>query len=168
MEEGNWIEMTGISLITAEGTAVEGVAADDVEGGGAETGRGADHGAKGLTGQGAEAAHDDKMERTAPTERDPAHEMEDASGDEHATLAVGTPPPEAPAADAENVVHAPVEEAAETARGPTGGDADDASHVTQLEAALLAVSSPAREAHPEGAGDAETEPPPAAAAEAEV
>jgi hypothetical protein len=93
MEEGNWIEMTGISLITAEGTAVEGVAADDVEGGGAETGRGADHGAKGLTGQGAEAAHDDKMERTAPTERDPAHEMEDASGDEHATLAVGTPPP---------------------------------------------------------------------------
>jgi hypothetical protein len=40
--------------------------------------------------------------------------------------------------------------------------------VTELEAALLAVSSPAREAHPEGAGDAETEPPPAAAAEAEV
>jgi hypothetical protein len=70
--------------------------------------------------------------------------------------------------DAENVVHAPVEEAAKTARGPTGGDVDDAAHVAELEAALLAVSSPAREAHPEGAGDAETEPPPSAAAEAEI
>jgi hypothetical protein len=77
-------------------------------------------------------------------------------------------PPEAPATDAEDVVHAPVEEANKAARGPTGGDTDDVVHVVELEAALLAVSSPAHETHPEGAGDAETEPPPAADAEAEV
>jgi hypothetical protein len=65
MEEGNWIEMTGILLITAGGIAAEGVAADDAEGRGAETGRDSNHGAEGLTGQGAEAAHDDMMERTA-------------------------------------------------------------------------------------------------------
>jgi hypothetical protein len=34
--------------------------------------------------------------------------------------------------DAENVVHALVEEAVETARGPTGGDADDAAHAAEL------------------------------------
>jgi hypothetical protein len=92
MEEGNWIEMTGILLITAGGTAAEGVAADDAEGRGAETGRDSNHGAEGLTGQGAEAAHDDMMERAAPTERYPAHETDDASGAQHATLAVDTPP----------------------------------------------------------------------------
>jgi hypothetical protein len=57
-------------------------------------------------------------------------------------------PPEAPDVDAENVVHAPIEEVAE--------------------AAPIAVSSPTREAHPEGSGDVATEPPPSAAAEAEV
>jgi hypothetical protein len=162
MEEGNWIEMIGIPLITAEGAA-----ADDAEGRGAGTGRGSDHGAKGLTGQGAEVAHNDMMECAAPTERDPAQETEDAPGTERATLAVNTPP-EAPAVDAEDVTHAPVEEAAETACGPIGGDADDAADAAELEAALLAISSPAREAHTEGAGDAATEPPPSVAAEAEV
>jgi hypothetical protein len=162
MEEGNWIEMTRVPLITAEG-----VAADDAEGGGAETGSGFDHGAEDLMGQGAEAVHDDAIEHAAPTERDPAHETEDASGAERATLTVNTPP-EAPAADAKDAIHAPIEEAVEAARGPIGGDAADAADAAELEAALLAVSSPAHEAHPEGAGDAATEPPPSAAAEVEV
>jgi hypothetical protein len=70
--------------------------------------------------------------------------------------------------DAEDVVHTPIEEVAETARGPTGGDADDAVDADELEAALLLIISWAQEAHPEGAGDAATEPPPSAAAEAEV
>jgi hypothetical protein len=132
MKVGNWIEMTGILLITAEGVAAKGVAADDAEGGGAEMGRGSDHRAEGLTGQGAEVVHDDMMEHTAPTERDPTHETEDATGAEQATLAVNTLPPKTPAVDAENVVHALVEEVVETARGPTGGDADDEAHAAEL------------------------------------
>jgi hypothetical protein len=91
MEEGNRIEMTGIPLITTEG-----VAADDTEGRGAETGRDSDHRAEGVKGQRVEAMHDDVMERAAPTE-DPNQEMEDASGAERATLAVNTPsPPRSP------------------------------------------------------------------------
>jgi hypothetical protein len=42
------------------------------------------------------------------------------------------------------------------------------AHAAELEAALLAVSSPAREAHTKDAGAAEIGPPPVAAAEAEV
>jgi hypothetical protein len=56
----------------------------------------------------------------------------------------------------------------ETAREPTEGDADDAANTNELEAALLAVNSPAREAHPTDAGAAETDPPSTTAAEAEV
>jgi hypothetical protein len=77
-------------------------------------------------------------------------------------------PPKAPATDAEDDGHVPVEEANEAACGPTGGNADDVAHAAELEVVLLAVSSLARETHPEGAGDTETEPPPATAAEAEV
>jgi hypothetical protein len=91
MQEGNWIKMTGMPLITAEGVAAEGGATDDAEGRGAETGRGADHETEGLTGQGAEAAHVDRMERAVSAKRNPMHEAEDASGAEHATLTVRTP-----------------------------------------------------------------------------
>jgi hypothetical protein len=51
MEEDNWIEMTGISLITVEGANAEGVAAADAEGRGAETGHSAEHGAEGAAKQ---------------------------------------------------------------------------------------------------------------------
>jgi hypothetical protein len=67
--------MTGIPLITAEGTVAESVAVDNAEGSGAETGCGSDHGAEGLTGQRAEAAYDDMMyapplqRGTPPTKR---------------------------------------------------------------------------------------------------
>jgi hypothetical protein len=53
-------------------------------------------------------------------------------------------------------------------RGPTGADTDDVAHAAELEVALLAVSSPAREAHTEEAGAAQIVPPPAAGAEAEI
>jgi hypothetical protein len=91
MEQGHWIEMTGVLLITAEGAATEGVATDDAEGRGAETGRSSDHRAEGLTEQGAEAVHDDIMGRATPTERDPAHEMVVSLAAEHAMLAVIIP-----------------------------------------------------------------------------
>jgi methylglyoxal synthase len=86
---------------------------------------------------------------------------------EHAALATRTSP-EATATTAEDIVRTPVEEVNEAARGPTGGDTDDVAHAAELEATLLAVSSPAREAHTEDAGAAETGPSPVAAAEAEV
>jgi hypothetical protein len=64
MEEGNWIEMTGIPLIAAKGTIAEGGATTDAEGGGAETGHGAEHGAEGGLEQDAKTAHDERVERT--------------------------------------------------------------------------------------------------------
>jgi hypothetical protein len=167
MEEGNWIEMTGIPLITDEGTVADGGADADAEGGCAETGHGADHEAEGGTEQGAETTHDDRAERTGPTEESPANDAKRAVGVEHAVLAACTSP-EATTTTAEDVVRAPVEEVNETAHGPTRCDADDVTHATELEAALLAISSPACEAHIEDAGAAETGLPPAAAADAEV
>jgi hypothetical protein len=167
MEEGNWIDMTGISLITAEGTATEGGAATDTKGGDTETGRGADHEAEGLIGQGAEAAHDDRAKRTVPAVENAVNDAERAMVAEDVALMARTSP-EAAAMTAEDAVRAPVEEVNETARGPTGGDTDDVEHVAELEVALLAVNSSAHKAHPEDAGAAETDPPPAAAAKAEV
>jgi hypothetical protein len=48
------------------------------------------------------------------------------------------------------------------------GGTNDVVHAPELEAALHVVSSPAPETHPHYAGDAKTDPQPAAAAEAEV
>jgi methylglyoxal synthase len=66
-------------------------------------------------------------------------------------------------------VRAPAEEVHDTTStsGPTGGDTDERAHLAELEALLLTVSSPAREALPEDAGVAQTNSPPAIA-EAEV
>jgi hypothetical protein len=86
---------------------------------------------------------------------------------EHAALAARTCP-EATATNAEDTVHAPVEEVNETTGGPTRSNVDDVAHAAELEAALLAVSSPAREARSEDAGAVETGPPPTGAAEPEV
>jgi hypothetical protein len=88
-------------------------------------------------------------------------------GAEHAALAARTSP-EATATNAEDAVRAPVEKVNETTGGPTGGNVDDVAHAAELEAALLAVSSPAREARSKDAGAVETGPPPTGAAEAEV
>jgi hypothetical protein len=167
MEEGDLIDMTGIPIIAAEGTATEGGAAADAEDGGAQTGHGADHEAKGGTEQGTEVVHDDTAERTGPAEECPANDVKHAVVAECAALVTRTSP-EATATIAEDVVHAPVEEVNEATRGPTRGDADDVAHAAELEAALLTVSSLTCEAHNEDAGAAETDPPLAAAAEDEV
>jgi hypothetical protein len=159
--------MTGIPLIAVEGIATEGGADTNVGGRGAEAGHGADHEAERGTELGAETAHEDRAERTGPAEEGPVNDAERAAVAEHAAHATCTPP-EATATTAEDAVRAPIDEVKETVRGPTRGDADDVAHATELEAALHAVSSPAREAHIEDAGAAETGLPPAATAEAEV
>jgi hypothetical protein len=56
MEKGNWIEMTWIPLIAAEGAAAEGGAAEDVEGGGTAARRGVEQGAEGDAEQDTETA----------------------------------------------------------------------------------------------------------------
>jgi hypothetical protein len=167
MEEGDWIDMTGILLITAEGTVAEGGVAADAEDRSAKTGHGTDHEAKGAAEQDTEVAHDDRAEHTGLAEESPANNAKHAVVAERASLATRTSP-EATTTTAEDVVRASVEEANETVRGPTGADTDDGAHAAELEVALLAVSAPAREAHTEEAGAAQIVPPPAAGAEAEV
>jgi hypothetical protein len=68
-----------------------------------------------------------------------------------------------------DVVRAPDEDVHATisAGGATGGDAAEWVHAAELEAALLAVSSLARETPLEPAGAGQIDPPPATA-EAEV
>jgi hypothetical protein len=168
MEEGNWIAVTEIPLIAAEGTGADGEAAGDAECGGPEVRRGAAHEAEGLAIQVAEATHNDRAERTTPAAESPINDAEHAVVAEDAPPEARNPPPEATVTLAEDAVRAPAEEVNETAHGPTEGDADDAANTNELEAALLAVNSPAREAHPTDAGAAETDPPSTTAAEAEV
>jgi hypothetical protein len=62
--------MAGIPLIAAEGVVVEDGAAEDVEGGAVETGH------NGEAKQGAEAAHDEGVERIVPSEENPASDAE--------------------------------------------------------------------------------------------
>jgi hypothetical protein len=151
MEEGNWIAMAGIPLISVEGTAAEGGAAADAEGGGTVVQHGDAHEAEGLATQGAEATHDDRAERIIPAAETPAHDVERAVAAEDATLAAHTSP-EATATPTEDPVHAPAQDVHEAACEPTGGDADKRAHIAELEAVLLAVSSPAHEAPPENTG----------------
>jgi hypothetical protein len=140
MEEGNWIDMAEIPLITAEGVATEGGAAGDAECGGVEAGHSGD------AEQGAKAAHNEGVECTIPTEENPTSDAERVAVAEHAELAAGISP-EADASNAEGAAHVSVEQMGEAARGSLGGDADDEVHTAELEATLLAVSSPGRETH---------------------
>jgi hypothetical protein len=111
--------MTGILLITIEGTVAEGGAAADAEDGGATTGHWADHEAEGGAEQGTEAAHDDRAERTGPAEESPANDADHTVVAECASLVTRTSP-KATATNAEDAVRAPVEEVNEAARGPIG------------------------------------------------
>jgi hypothetical protein len=167
MEEGNWIEMAGVTLITAKGTVAEGGAAEDTEGGCAEVGHNAEQGAEGDAEQDTETARDEGAGRTSSAEENPASDAKRVVVAEHAALAAGTSP-EANAVNTEGAAHAPVEEVNETTRRSSGGDADDKVHAAELEAALLTVSSPGCETHTEDAGPIETGTPSVAAAEAEV
>jgi hypothetical protein len=140
MEEGNSIDMAGIPLITAEGATVKDGAVEGAEGGGIEAGQDGD------VEQGAEAARDEGVERTVPTEENRASDVERVAVAEHAEPTVDASL-EADAANAEGAAHMSVEQVGEATHGSSGGKADDEVHAAELEAALLAVSSPGREAN---------------------
>jgi hypothetical protein len=159
--------MTRVPLIAAEGAVTEGGAAEDAEGEGAEAGHGVEQGVKGDAEQDVETARGKGTERTGPAEENPASDEERIVVAEHTALAAGTFP-EANAVNAKGVVHVPVEEVNGNMRGPSEGDTDDEAHTADVEAALLAVSSPGRETHTEDAGPVETGVPSAAATKAEV
>jgi hypothetical protein len=92
MEEGNWIAVTEIPLIAAEGTGADGEAAGDAECGGPEVRRGAAHEAEGLEIQVAEATHNDRAERTTPAAESPINDAERAVVAEDAAPEARNPP----------------------------------------------------------------------------
>jgi hypothetical protein len=145
MMEGDWIAMPSVPLIAAGNPEV----AAGVEGDGTNA-----------PGDGTRAAE----EVTVPT-------TDEA---EHAEAAVGTVAPvlastEAAAVPDEDTAPAPDEVAPATANAEenAGGDASEMMHAAELEAALLAASSPGREGPSEPAA-AELAETPVITAEAEV
>jgi hypothetical protein len=157
MMEGDWIAMPGVPLITAGDLEV----AAGVEGDGTNA-----------PGDGAHAAE----EATGPMS-DEVHAyraMEPSDEAERVEAAVGTiaPAPASPGATTvpeEDAAPAPDEvvPAAANAEESAGGDASEVAHAAELEAALLAASSPGHEGPPEptAAEPAET---PVITAKAEV
>jgi hypothetical protein len=148
MAEGNWIAMSGVPLITAGGP--EAAAREKGE-------------ATGAPGDEAGAADD----TTAPTTEEehadgapgPAAEVE------HTEAAEETAPPasaDAEAAPIPEVEPAPTRSEVVAAAATTEDDAvvdtSKAAHVAELEAALLAASSPSDEVPAEPAADAATAP----------
>jgi hypothetical protein len=148
MTEGNWIAMLGVPLIAAgnpEAGAVEGGNVADAPGDGARA-------AEGMTGATSDEARTDRATR-------PSDEVE------HTEAAVETvsPTPASPGAAAvPEVDAAPVPDEAAPAAVNTeenvGGDASETAHAAELEAALLAASSPGREDPMEHAAAAATAP----------
>jgi hypothetical protein len=132
MTEGEWIAMLGVPLITAEGS-------------GAAAPQGGE--AAGVPEVGARSA-EDITART--TEEGPEGDAPGAAAEEEeAEAAAGSAPsaptgPEAASATEEEITLAPVEAAAAEAptEENTAADASDAAHAAELEAALLAASSP--------------------------
>jgi hypothetical protein len=141
MKEGEWIAMPGVPLITAEGS----VAAAPRGGEAAGVPEDETHGAE---------------DTTAPTTEE--GRGGDAPGaaaeEEQAEAAAGTAPPapaglEATSATEEEATLAPAEAAAAAAptEENTAADASEAAHEAELEAALLAASSPGGEGPAEAA-----------------
>jgi hypothetical protein len=161
MEEGNWISMPGVPLITTEGAAAERGAAADTEGGGADAQCDDASDTEGVARLDVEAIHDDRVEGP----------MDDAERTMATvcTIVAACSSPKVAAAPDGDAVPAPDEDAhaAASTRGPPGGDASEMAHAAELEATLLATSSPEREAPPEPVGAEQTEPP-LITAEAEV
>jgi hypothetical protein len=157
MTEGNWIAMPGIPLITAgnsEATAVEGGNVADAPGDGARA-------AEGTTWATSDEARTDRATR-------PSDEVERTE----AAVETISPAPASPGADAApevDVAPAPDEAApvAVITEENAGNDTSETAHAAELEAALLAASSPGREdpAEPAAAAPAEA---PVVTAEAEV
>jgi hypothetical protein len=148
MMEGNWITMPGVPLITVGGP--EAAAREEGE-------------VTGAPGDEAGAAEDTTAPTTDEEHADGAPGL--AAEVEHTEAAEETIPP-APAstvaAPVLEVVSTPVpdEDAAAAAipEKDAGADASEAAHVAELEAALLAASSPALEGPAEPAADAAAVP----------
>jgi hypothetical protein len=132
--------MTGIPLIAPEGAAVGDAVAEGAEGGGIEAGQGD------KAEQGAEAECDEGVEHAVPTEENHASHAERVAMAERAEPTVDASPG-ADAANTEGATHVSVEQVGEATHRSTGGNADDEAHAAELEAALLAASSPDREAN---------------------
>jgi hypothetical protein len=157
MMECDWIDIPGVPLITT----------GNPEAAAGEEGNGTD-----APGDGARAAE----EMTGPTSDEARVDRATGPSDEveHTEAAVGTvsPAPASPGAAAvPEVDAAPVpDEVAPTTvntKENVGGNTSEMAHTAELEAALLAASSPGREGPPEPAA-AEPAEAPVAAAEAEV
>jgi hypothetical protein len=135
MTDGNWIAMPGVPLITAgdpETTVGEGGNVTDAPGDGA-------HAAEERTGP---TTDEERVNRATG----PSDEVERTEAAEETV----PPAPASPgAASVPEVDAAPVPDEATAAAVNTeenaGGDASETAHVAELEAALLAVSSPGRE-----------------------
>jgi hypothetical protein len=142
MTEGDWIAMPCVPLITA---------------GGPEAAAREEGGVTGIPDDEAGTAED----TTAPTteEGHAGGAPEPAAEGEHAEAADGTAPPASTvleAAPVPEVELAPAQgdvvAAAATVEEDSAADASEAAHVAELEAALLAASSPGGEAHAEPCG----------------
>jgi hypothetical protein len=148
MTEGNWITMPGVPLITSgdpEATAREEGEVTDAPGDGSRA-------AEDTTGLTTE-------EERADGAPGPSVELECTEAAEETV----PPAPASPGAAPVPEVHsapAPDEAvaAAVTAEEDAGGDASEAAHVAELEAALLAASSPGREGPAEPTADAAAAP----------
>jgi hypothetical protein len=157
MTEGNWIAMPGVPLITAgdpEATAAEEGNVTDAPGDGAPA-------AEGATGPASEEAHVDRA--TGPSDEAERTEatMETVSLAPTSLEAAAVPEVDtAPAPDDAALVAVNTEE-------NVGGDTSETAHAAELEAALLATSSPGREGPTESAAAAPAEDP-VVVAEAEV
>jgi hypothetical protein len=155
MEEANWIAIPRVPLVTTEAVAAERGAATDMGGSGAD----AQHDDARVTEEVArpdtEAVRDDGAEG-------PSDDAECAVATVGTIVAASTSPGIAAAPDGD-AFPAPDKDvrAATSAQGALGGDASEMVHVAELEAMLLAASSPKREAppSPEPVGDEQTETP---------
>jgi hypothetical protein len=157
MREGDWIAMPRVPLIAAGNPE----AAVGVEGDGANT---PDDGARATEEATGPASKDVRVDRAmAPS--DEAERAEAAVGTVVPVLAS----PGAAVVPEEDAAPAPDEVVPATANADenAGGDASEMAHVAELEATLLAASSPGHEGPPEPAA-AEPAETPVVTAEAEV
>lgn len=164
MEEGDWIDMTRVPLIITKGatarTAPDAILEESAE----------DKGAK--TGQADEAEHavvvdrPDEAEHATPVVENHKSDAEHVVEAEHAVHSVDVSSG-ADLANTEDTALASPEQMEELVIGSTGVNADDEEHAAELELALLAASSPDREANGD-ADPAETHPPLANVTTAEV
>jgi hypothetical protein len=157
MMEGDWISMPGVPLIAAGNPEV----AAGVEGNGTNPPGDGARAAEEATGPTSDVVRVDR----ATTPSDKAERAEAAVGTVAPVLASpgAAAVPEVDAAPAPDEVAPAIANAEEDA----GGDASEMAHAAELNATLLAASSPGREAPPEPAA-AEPAKTPVVTAETEV